>query len=116
MQALRPSIRHRMHADAWETGRWLGQALRGWYDYYAVPTSGLALYAFEYQVRRIWMRTLRRRSRKDRFRWNRLQRICDRLRSKPQIVHPWPAERFTVKTERRSRMRYRARPDLSGGN
>ena len=106
LQALRVALRRRMHEDVWETGRWLGQVLRGWLNYYAVPTSSRSLQAFVYQVKRIWMRTLRRRSQKDRFPWDRLQRICDRLWPKPQIAHPWPAERFAVNTEGRSRMRY----------
>ncbi len=28
-----------MHDDVMETGRWLGRVLRGWLNYYAVPTS-----------------------------------------------------------------------------
>ena len=105
LQALRVALRRRMHEDVWETGRWMGQVLRGWLNYYAVPTSSRSLQAFVYQMKRIWMRTLRRRSQKDRFPWDRLQRICDRLWPKPQIAHPWPAERFAVNTEGRSRMR-----------
>ena len=105
LQGLRAALRRRMHADVWETGRWLGQVLRGWLNYHAVPTSSRTLQTFVYQVKRIWMRTLRRRSQKDRFSWERLERICARLWPTPLIVHPWPDERFTVNTGGRSRMR-----------
>ena len=105
LQALREALRRRMHDDVWQTGRWLGQVLRGWLNYYAVPTSSRSLKAFVYHLKRIWMKILRRRSQKDRFTWERLERICARLWPQPQIAHPWPTERFTVKTEGRSRMR-----------
>lgn len=93
-----------MHRDGYETGRWLGQVLRGWLQYYAVPTSSRSLGTFVYQVKRIWMRMLRRRSQKDRFSWERLERICRWLWPAVSIVHPWPTERFNVKTGGRSRM------------
>ena len=105
LQALRAELRRRMHEDVWKTGRWLGQVLRGWLNYYAVPTSSRSLTTFVYQLKRIWMRTLRRRSQKDRFTWERMERLCERLWPQPRIAHPWPAERFTVKTGGRSRMR-----------
>ena len=104
LQSLRKALRRRMHQDVYETGRWLGQVLRGWLQYYAVPTSYRSLGTFVYQVKRIWMRMLRRRSQKDRFSWERLGRICRRLWPKVRIVHPWPTERFTVHTGGRSRM------------
>ena len=105
LQALRGALRRRMHRDVYETGRWLGRVLRGWLQYYAVPTSYRSLGTFVYQVKRIWLRMLRRRSQKDRFSWERLERICQRLWPKVRIVHPWPTERFTGTTGGRSRMR-----------
>lgn len=104
LQALRKALRRRMHRDVYETGRWLGQVLRGWLQYYAVPTSSRSLGTFVYQLKRIWMRMLRRRSQKDRFSWQRLARICRRLWPEVRIAHPWPDERFTVNTGGRSRM------------
>jgi RNA-directed DNA polymerase len=35
--------------------------VRGFFAYHAVPTNGSALRAFYYYVKRIWLRTLRRR-------------------------------------------------------
>ena len=105
LQALRAALRRHMHRDVYETGRWLGQVLRGWLQYYAVPTSYRSLGNFVYQVQRIWMRMLRRRSQKDRFSWERLDRICQRLWPEVRIVHPWPTDRFTGTTGGKSRMR-----------
>ena len=85
-------------------GRAAGSGL-GWLQYYAVPTSYRSLGTFVYQVKRIWMWMLRRRSQKDRFSWERLERICQRLWPGVKIVHPWPTERFPGITGGRSRMR-----------
>jgi len=35
---------HRMHHPVDEVGRWLGQVLNGWLNYYAVPPSMLSLH------------------------------------------------------------------------
>ncbi len=50
LNAIRAKLRRRMHADTLETGRWLGQVLRGWYNYFAVPTSYPYLARFEQRV------------------------------------------------------------------
>ena len=104
LQALRAALRRRMHRDVYETGRWLGRALRGWLQYYAVPTNYRSLGTLVHQLKRIWMRTPRR-TQTDRFSWERLERICRRLRPKVRIIHPWPTVRFAVPTGGRSRMR-----------
>ncbi|MDE0103334.1 MAG: hypothetical protein OXN89_13230 [Bryobacterales bacterium] len=60
----------------YETGCWLGQVLRGWLQYHAVPTSYRSLGTFIYQVKRIWMRVPLSRSQKDRFRLKRQKRMA----------------------------------------
>jgi hypothetical protein len=50
-------------------GKWLGQVLRGYFNYHAVPTNARALRVFRYHVTDLWRRTLRRRSQKDRITW-----------------------------------------------
>jgi RNA-directed DNA polymerase len=50
----------------------------------AVPTNGAALKAFYYYVERIWLRTLRRRSQKDRFSWQRMHRLAADWIPKPR--------------------------------
>jgi RNA-directed DNA polymerase len=51
-----------------------------------------ALRAFRHTIERLWVRTLRRRSQKDRFAWDRI--------TKPKILHPWPQQRFAVRHSR----------------
>ena len=44
------------------------------------------------------MRTLRRRSQKDRYSWPALERLVSFHWPKPTIRHPWPTQRLTVNT------------------
>ncbi len=102
---IKEALRRRMHGDVLETGSWLGQVLRGWLNYYAVPTSYKPLKRFVERLKREWMKILRRRSQRYRISWERLDAICARTWPKVRIIHPWPEERFAVRTEGRSRMR-----------
>ena len=81
-------------------GRWLAQIVRGFYNYHAVPTNMPALRAFRYYIERLWVRTLRRRSQKDRFAWDRITKLADDFLPKPKVLHPWPHQRFAVRHSR----------------
>ena len=105
LQAVKAELRRRMHADPVVTGRWLGRVLRGWLGYYAVPTSSPSLSRFVRFLRRLWMRVLRRRSQRGHFPWERLDALCRKLWPRIAIQHPWPSERFAVRTQGGSRMR-----------
>ena len=69
-------------------------------NYHAVPDNIRALGAFRYYVIRAWLQTLRRRSQKDDFTYERVQKLADEWLPKPAIRHPWPRERFAVKHPR----------------
>ena len=51
-------------------------------------------YVVGFQLKRVWLKALRRRSQKDKFSWANLQRITDSTWPKPTILHPWPEQRF----------------------
>jgi len=85
-----------MHQPIPEQGAWIEQVVRGFFAYHAVPTNGAALKAFYYYVERIWLRTLRRRSQKDRFSWQLMHRLAADWIPKPRILHPYPDKRFAV--------------------
>src|SRR6478609_2500703 len=76
LRRVKEELRRRMHEPIPEQGAWLKQVVRGFFAYHAVPTNGPALGAFYYHVARIWLRTLRRRGQKDRFSWQRMQRLA----------------------------------------
>jgi RNA-directed DNA polymerase len=100
LQEVKKELRKRMHQPIPEHGRWLGQVVRGYFAYHAVPTNGSRLGAFRYFVTKLWLRTLRRRSQKDRFTWERIARLANDFLPQPRNLHPWPSVRFAVKYSR----------------
>ena len=100
VQQVKEELRRRMHQAISEQGNWLRQVVDGFFNYHAVPDNIHALGAFRYHVIRAWLRTLRRRSQKDDFSWERMEKLADEWLPKPAIRHPWPRERFAVKHPR----------------
>lgn len=96
LKAIKEELRQRMHDPIPLQGRWLRQVVRGYFAYHAVPTNIRSLSAFRYFVGRQWLRTLRRRSQKDRFSWDRLTRLTADWLPSPRVLHPWPDVRFAV--------------------
>ena len=64
--------------------------LKGWYNYFAVPTSYPYLKRFKQRLKPEWMTTLRSRSQKDRFPWERLDVLCESLWPELRVLHDWP--------------------------
>jgi RNA-directed DNA polymerase len=96
LRRIKEELRRRMHEPIPEQGAWLKQVVRGFFAYHAVPTNGSALGAFYYYVKRIWLRTLRRRSQKDSFSWQRMHGLAADWLPQPRILHPYPGKRFAV--------------------
>jgi group II intron reverse transcriptase/maturase len=96
LEEIKKELRRRMHQPVPDQGRWLAQVIRGYFGYHAVPTNFPALSAFRHHIRRLWLRTLRRRSQKDRFSWERITKLADDFLPLPKILHPWPSVRFAV--------------------
>jgi RNA-directed DNA polymerase len=96
LKEIKEELRQRMHKPIPEQGRWLGQVVRGLFAYHAVPTNYEALSAIHHHVKRLWLRTLRRRSQKDNFTWERMKRLANDFLPQPKILHPWPSARFAV--------------------
>ena len=99
------ALRMRMHLGEHEVAIWLGRVIKGWLNYYAVPGTSRALANFVQAIKRMLIRTLRRRSQKDRYSWPALDRLIGFHWPKPTIRHPWPSQRLIVNTRGRSRMR-----------
>jgi RNA-directed DNA polymerase len=89
-------LRRRMHQSIPEQGKWLGQVVKGFFNYHAVPTNWAALGAFRAEITDRWRRTLSRRSDKGALTWARMTKLADDWLPKPQILHPWPNQRFAV--------------------
>jgi hypothetical protein len=100
LEEIKEELRRRMHQPIPDQGRWLAQVIRGYFAYHAVPTNFPALSAFRHHIRRLWLCTLRRRSQKDRFSWERITKLANDFLPQPKILHPWPSVRFAVKHPR----------------
>src|ERR1700758_4253802 len=97
---IKAELLRRMHQPIPEQGKWLRQVVAGHFAYYAVPTNSRALSAFRHYVTDLWRRTLRRRSEKDGFTWDRMTKLVDDWLPPPRILHPWPDVRFDVRHPR----------------
>ena len=105
LRRLKEALRRRMHHKVEVTAKWLGKVVNGWLNYYAVPNSSQFLCRFVDRLTRLWLRSLRRRSQKDRYTWMGLVTLQAAFWPKLEIRHPWPSQRFAVSTTRgRSRM------------
>src|ERR1700693_162038 len=100
LQEIKAELRRRMHQTIPAQGHWLRQVVTGHFAYYAVPTNSRALSAFRHYVADLWRRTLRRRSQKDGFTWDRMTKLVADWLPPPRILHPWPDDRFDVRHPR----------------
>lgn len=97
LQAMRRALRARMHRPVPETGAWLRAVLRGYFQYYAVPTNKQAIRAVRQEVARAWLFTLRRRGEKRPMTWAQFASLAARWLPRPRICHPFPSKRLRVR-------------------
>jgi RNA-directed DNA polymerase len=98
LKEINMQLKRRRHEPIPVQGRWLASVLRGHLAYYAVPGNHDALAAFRYQMARLWLKALRRRSQRDRSDWNRMGQIERRWLPRVRVMHPFPAVRFAART------------------
>jgi RNA-directed DNA polymerase len=96
LREIKEHLRATRHDGLETQGKWLGQVLRGWLAYYAVPMSAPAITAFRHHIIDRWLRAIRRRGQKHRLPWSRMKQIANRYLPFPRILHPWPEQRFLV--------------------
>jgi hypothetical protein len=63
---IKEALNRMRHVPVHEQGRWLGQVVRGYLAYHAVPTNSRKITSFKYHVTWHWRRALSRRSQKAR--------------------------------------------------
>ena len=100
LKEIRGELRQRMHEEIGGTLKWLKSVVRGYFQYHAVPGNEERLKAFLHEVRRTWLRMLRRRSQRTRWTWKRFMERLGSLLPAVEILHPYPAERFDAKHPR----------------
>ncbi len=105
LREVKEELRRRINATDVELGLYLGRVVRGHVNYFGVPFNSHAIGAFRLCVGRLWKRCLERRSQRTRVSWARMRRLIDRYLPLARICHPFPAQRLSVSTQGRSRMR-----------
>lgn len=105
LSEVKTELMRRRHLPVPVQGKWLAAVVQGHANYYAVPTNIFAVTAFRMEATRLWHRALSRRSQKGRLSWKRMARYRDRWIPSTRILHPWPEQRFDVRTRGRSPVR-----------
>jgi group II intron reverse transcriptase/maturase len=105
LQAIKTELRKRMHDPIVKTGAWVKQMLQGHLNYFAVSGNDPSLWCFFNEVRKRWLRSLRRRSQKAFLSWEKFIRLADRFFPPIRILHPLPCHRFDAKTRGKSPVR-----------
>jgi RNA-directed DNA polymerase len=103
--SLKKALRRSMHLPIPEVGKWLSRVLTGHYRYYGVPRNYPALDLFRDRVRRLWHRTLNRRSQRGRISEATMSRIAACWLPVPRICQPYPEDRLTVIIQGKSPVR-----------
>jgi RNA-directed DNA polymerase len=90
LKQLRVECRVRMHAPLMDQYKWLTSVLRGHYAYYGVPSNFRSLARFLWEVGKIWLRALRRRSQRSGLNWDRFHDLQKRFPLlNPRITYHW---------------------------
>ena len=97
LKDIRAKLRQRMHVAPRSIAQWLGQVVRGYFQYHAIPGNWARLRAFRNDVLRMWYQTLRRRSQRSRLTWERFQQSLGALLPPIQILQSYPSVRFDAK-------------------
>ena len=100
IQEVKRTLMRRRHAPIPEQCAWLAGAVRGYYNYHAIPGNMLALETFQTETARARMHALRRRSQRHSMPWERFSELEKRWIPRPRILHPHPNERFYAKHPR----------------
>ena len=96
LKEIKLELRRRLHHEVPEVGQWLRSVLKGHYRYYGVPGNWDAMSSFHAEIVRYWMKSLRRRSQKNKLTRERIRRLVNAWLPYPRITHPYPSERLRV--------------------
>jgi group II intron reverse transcriptase/maturase len=100
LRDMAAKLRRRMNDSIEQTGGWLTQVVRGYFNYHAVPGNMRRLYAFRRETARYWLFTLRRRSQRNRWTHERFEVLMKHYLPYPKVLHPYPLDRFYAKYPR----------------
>ena len=100
LKNISAELRRRRHDPIQQTGDWLKRVVQGYFNYHAVPGNLRRLYTFRGETARRWLLSLRRRSQRSRWTWERFERLINQHLPEPKVLHPYPLTRFCAKYPR----------------
>lgn len=95
--AIKVKLIQRRHWPIDAVGKWLGQVARGWMNYHAIPGNWTRMEQFLDEVKKLWLRQLRRRSQRHCWSWARFARLCHRYLPEAKVLHDFPSNRFRAR-------------------
>lgn len=105
LKAIREDLYRQRHLPVPLQGKKIEAVVRGYLAYHAVPTNMHRLNGFRTEVLRAWRHALGRRSQRGFPTWERMNRLSQRWLPSPRVLHPYPWDRFDVRTRGGSRVR-----------
>jgi hypothetical protein len=105
LREVKAELKRRRHQPIPEQGKWLQSVVRGYFAYHGVPTNVRRMASFRTQLLRSWQKALSRRSQRAKVGWGWMSRLVARWLPPARIQHPWPSERFGVRTRGKSPVR-----------
>lgn len=100
LKSISAELRRRRHDPIEQTGGWLKRVVQGYFNYHAVPGNLRQLFMFRSETARRWLSSLRRRSQRSRWTWERFEELINRYLPEAKVLHPYPLERFCAKYPR----------------
>ena len=100
LKNISAELRRRRHDSIQQTGAWLQRVVQGYFNYHAVPGNLRRLFMFRGETARRWLLSLRRRSQRSRWTWERFGPLINRFLPEPRVLHPYPLTRFSAKHPR----------------
>jgi len=100
LKQVKIALWKRMHQSLAEVGQWLRRVVQGYFNYHAIPGNLASLRSFRFEVRKRWLRVIRRRSQRSGMTWALLDRLAAEWLPEPKILHPYPNLRFDAKHPR----------------
>jgi len=96
LKSLKVELMGRRHRPIAETGAWLRSVVKGHFAYFAIPGNTRALWDFRYYVVMLWLKALKRRSQRSRWKRSNIWNLADAWLPKPRVLHAYPEQRLCV--------------------
>ena len=89
LKDVKAGLRQRLQVPARDVGMWLRSVVNGHFRYYGVTGNYRALCQFREEIKRLWRRSLRRRSQKGKAPWSLIARLSAQWLPRPRIYHSY---------------------------